>query len=111
MKKIKSIVLSAWALISTSTMALAQDEITIPTINPVDRDLDEIIQQIAGWAMGIAAGIAILYLIYGGIVYITGGEKGAEGGKKIIVNSVIGLAIIALAGLIVTTVLDIIGAA
>ena len=108
MKKLKPIVLSAWALISTSTVTLAQ--LDVPPINPVGGTIQEVIENIGLWAMGIAGAIAVVYLIYGGITYIIGGEKGAESGKKIIVNAIIGLAIIALAGLIARTVLVAIGA-
>ena len=109
MKKLKPIVLSAWTLLSTSTVALAQS-IDVPPINPVEGTIAEVIENIGVWAMGIAGAIAVVYLIYGGIIYITGGEKGADSGKKIIVNAIIGLAIIALAGLIARTVLQVIGA-
>lgn len=108
MKKLKSIALSAWALISTSTVALAQgvEDIDLELIG-TDVELITILGNVITWIMGIAGAIAVIYLIYGGITYITGGEKGAEGGKKIIVNAIIGLAIIALSAVIANTVIGI----
>ncbi len=113
MTKMKSIVLSAWMLISTSTVTFAQtgtggsvEDIKIPLINP-DTELIVILGNIVTWIMSIAGAVAVLYLIYGGFTYITGGEKGAESGKKIIVSAIIGLAIIALSAVIANTVIGI----
>ena len=55
---------------------------------------------------GIAATIAVAYLVYGGFVYITGGAKGAESAKTIIINAIIGLVIIALAYVIINLVVS-----
>lgn len=117
MKKLKSIALSAWTLMSTGGIALAQgtgsgtslEDIDLELISP-DTELITILGNAVTWIMGIAGAIAVIYLIYGGIIYITGGEKGAEGGKKIIVNAIIGLAIIALSAVIASTVMGILSA-
>jgi len=63
-----------------------------------------LISQIITWIATIVGGIAVLFIIYGGIIYITGGEKGAEKGKAIVLNAVVGLAIIILAVVIVTAI-------
>ena len=73
--------------------------------------IEQVIATVGGWLLGIAGGVAVLYLIYGGIIYITGGEKGAEKGKAVIVNAIIGIAIIALATVIAQAVIDVLGSA
>jgi len=82
--------------------ALAQE------VNPIgfaeETDIASIITTVAIWAGGLAAAVAVAYLIYGGFIYITGGEKGSESAKKIIVNAIIGLFVIALAFVIVNIV-------
>jgi len=112
MRKLESIILSIGVLISmlisTSTVALAQADIDVDLdLISSDVELINILENVVSWIMGIAGAIAVIYLIYGGITYITGGEKGAEGGKKIIVNAIIGLAIIALSAVIANTVMGI----
>ncbi|MDD5606046.1 MAG: TrbC/VirB2 family protein [Patescibacteria group bacterium] len=64
--------------------------------------IDNAIQIIAG----IAGAIAVGYLVYGGITYITGGAKGAETAKQIIINAIIGMVVILLAYVIATSVVD-----
>ncbi len=108
MKKTKiflsSLATTAVILFSNAGTALAQ--ITAPDIGQVGgSNLKTVIIGIGNWALGIAGAIAVVFLIYGGILYITGGEKGAEAGKKLLINAIIGLAIIALAGLIVRVVI------
>ncbi|UNU22429.1 ATP-binding protein [Microcoleus vaginatus PCC 9802] len=41
------------------------------------------------FAVGVA--LPLMFLIYGGFLYLTGGDKGPERGKKIIINSVIAI--------------------
>ena len=89
-------------LLMVPTGALAQ-----PVIEPITfatGDLATIIGTLANWAAGIAGAIAVGFLIYGGFTYITGGEKGAEKAKPIIINAIIGLFVVALAFVIVNTV-------
>ena len=56
--------------------------------------------------LGVAAGVAILFLIWGGFQYITsaGNEERAKAAQGTIVNALIGLAIIVLSFAIVTLV-------
>jgi hypothetical protein len=63
-----------------------------------------LINNIITAVLGIAGGIAVIYLIWAGITYITGGEKGAEKGKVMLTNSLIGIAIVILAYAIFTAV-------
>lgn len=79
------------------------NNVTIPIIEDVD--LLGVLSNITTWVLTFAGGIAVLYLIWGGIVYITGGEKGATAGKTMITNAIIGIAIIALSVVILKAVI------
>jgi hypothetical protein len=65
------------------------------------------ILELAQWGVYILAGVAVLFLVYGGIRWGTdaGDGKGAEAGKKIVINAVIGLVIAALSIVIIQVVL------
>ncbi len=65
---------------------------------------------ITNWILGITAGITILFLIIGGIYYITaaGDDKQMEEGRKIINYAVIGLIFILIAYSLVKTLSEII---
>lgn len=60
----------------------------------------------------IAAGVAIIMIIYGAFMYLTayGNEEQAEKGKKTILWTVIGIIVIILADLIKNTIVGILGA-
>jgi len=111
-QKISSIVITAAATIGQAGIALAQ----ITVVNPKQvtggsfQTLIDIIKTIGGWMMTLAGALAVVYLIYGGIMYITGGEKGAEKAKQMIINAITGLVIVALSYLIATVILRAIGA-
>lgn len=80
-------------------------------ISFVDGTLGSIINTVITWVLGIAGVIAVIYLIYGGILYITaaGDAEKATKGRTALVNAIIGIVIIALAVLIATTVTRILG--
>lgn len=61
---------------------------------------------IINWLLGIAFGIAVLFLIIGGFWYITsaGNEETAEKGKNTAINAIIGIVIIILSYVIVSVV-------
>lgn len=84
--------------------ALAQAE--RPTITQVDinTNIQTIFTNIITWALYIGGAVAVVYLIYGGFIYITsaGDETKAEQGKIAITNSLIGVIVISLAIVIVT---------
>ena len=56
--------------------------------------------------MAISGTVVILFLIYGGFIYLTsaGNDEAAEKGKKILINAVIGLVVIIMSTAIVTIV-------
>ncbi|OGB74284.1 hypothetical protein A2V68_00795 [candidate division Kazan bacterium RBG_13_50_9] len=112
MRKLQTI---STALVATAVTMFSQVEAVLaqvspPSVGQSSGNIKDIIVDIGNWILGIAGAIAVLWLIYGGIMYITGGEKGAESGKKIIINAIIGLAIIGLASLIARAVVVAIGA-
>lgn len=69
-------------------------------------DLPSLFRTIINYALGIAFFVAVIYLIYGGFLYITsaGNEESAEKGKNAIVYSLIGIVIIVLSFVIVSAV-------
>lgn len=64
----------------------------------------DLVASITNWLLGVTTGIVILFLIYGGLKYMTsrGNQEGIERGKKIITYSVIGLVVILISYSIVT---------
>jgi hypothetical protein len=69
-------------------------------------DLPALFKTIINYALGIAFFVAVIYLIYGGFLYITsaGNEESAEKGKNAIVYSLIGIVVIVLSFVIVSAV-------
>lgn len=92
----------------TAVPALAQTPISQPpAIPPVGgqniQDVVRLLTTLAGYLMYVAGAIAVVFLIIGGIFYITstGDEKKSEKAKKILINSLIGLVLIAISLLVV----------
>ena len=69
-------------------------------------DINSFIRTVINWLLGIAFGIAVLFLIIGGFWYITsaGNEETAEKGKNTAINAIIGIVIIVLSYVIVNVV-------
>lgn len=79
--------------------------ITFPTLTFVSSgtSFNRIASNIVNWVLILAGTIAVVYLVYGGILYITAGgdaEKATKG-RTAVVNAVIGIVIILLALVIV----------
>lgn len=79
----------------------------IPTITPTTLGpglgIKDLVEKIASWVLYAGGAIAFIYLIYGGILYITAGgdaEKATKG-RTAIINAVIGIIIIFLALVII----------
>lgn len=71
----------------------------------------KIITGAISWLLIIAGAVAVIYLIYGGLLYITAGgdaEKATKG-RTALINAIIGIVIIALAFVIVSWINSIIG--
>lgn len=66
----------------------------------------EIINNITTWVVGLVGAIAVLFIIWGGFLYITaaGNKDQAEKAKKTITYAVIGVVIIVLAKVIISLV-------
>jgi hypothetical protein len=78
---------------------------SLPTLTPLNSgSFSGIVLMIINWVLILAAALAIIYLVYGGIMYITAGgdaEKATKG-RTAVVNAIIGIVIILLAFLLVT---------
>jgi Type IV secretion system pilin len=95
-----------------STPALAADNALLPNVCPQSGCLlqDQTAGKagIAGFILNIASifvyiigAISVLFLVYGGFQYVTGGEAGAKSGRATITNAIIGLIVAVLAFTIV----------
>lgn len=62
----------------------------------------EMIVRVTNWILGFAGAIAVLFIIWGGIQYLTaaGNEKQVASAKLTLTNAIIGLIVILLAGVI-----------
>lgn len=71
-----------------------------------ERTVSEIARTIIQWALALAAIVAVLFLIYGGFLYITsaGDQTQATKGKGTIVNAIIGLVIVVLSYMVIQVV-------
>jgi hypothetical protein len=76
-------------------------------------NVNTLIRTVINWLLGIAFGVAVLFLIIGGFWYITsaGNEETAEKGKGTAVNAIIGIVIIILAYVIVNVIANLVGGA
>lgn len=96
----------ATSIVLTPLMVFGAPE--FPVITPAETSIEikEIFKNIADFLLGLAGAIAVLYLIWAGIQYITGGAKGAGAAKDSIVNAIIGIVVIILAWVIVQTIVN-----
>ena len=62
----------------------------------------EMVIRVTNWILGFAGAIAVLFIIWGGIQYLTaaGNEKQVASAKTTLTNAIIGLVVILLAGVI-----------
>lgn len=110
MNKIKhyiGVVLAAGSSLLVAPKAFA---IKFPEVTPVGTNVSilTVLENIANWLFGLAGALAVLFLIYGGITYIVGGAKAEETAKKLIMNSIIGLVVIALAYVLAQLAIDLV---
>lgn len=85
----------------------------IITYNNESLTIYKLIDTVVTWLTTIVGIIAVLMLIYGGLVYITsaGNKDRAENAKKIITYSVLGIIVVVLARVIVSLVINTAGEA
>jgi len=102
MKKITSLTLGAMSLLPASVFAAE-----IPEVSPVtptgNLTIESLLSTVIYWILGLSGGIAVLFLILGGLQYVTssGNKDKAEQAKQTILYAVIGLVVIALSFVIV----------
>lgn len=94
-------------MISYSALVLAQ---TDPGTGLTVRPIKDIINDVINWLLGISAGLAVLFIIVGGIYYVTaaGDDSQIETGKKMITYAVLGLVIIGVSYAVVKTIANVI---
>ena len=68
----------------------------------------EVITNIINFLLLVAGGLAVVYLIYAGIMYIVGGAKGDADAKKMIINALTGVVIIVLSYVLVNAVIGLV---
>jgi amino acid transporter len=75
-----------------------------------ETSLPQIFRTIINWALGIAFGIAVIFLIIGGFRYITsaGNEEAATKGRNSVIHALIGIVIIILSYVIVNVVANLV---
>lgn len=67
--------------------------------NPIGtNDFTTLVQNVLKWVLSVVGGVALLMLIYGGMLYISsaGDQKQAEQGKKVVTWTILGLVVILL---------------
>lgn len=92
------------------TTTATNSSTSVSIVNPLrSDDFTELITNFLQWLLGIAGSIALLMLIYGGVLYIasTGNQQQADQGKKIVTWTLAGLMVIMLSWSIIATVEDI----
>lgn len=69
------------------------------TLRTADTDLASLATVVINWVLGLAMILAVIYLIFAGIIYITAGGNpdAAKKGQQGIINAIIGIVIISLA--------------
>jgi hypothetical protein len=103
MKKTQNILAAvSAALVTAPFSAFAIDAVT-PVEPTGDLSVAEVLTNLINWVLGFTAAVAVLFLIIGGLQYITssGNKDRAEGAKKTILYAVIGLIVVALSFVIV----------
>ncbi len=111
MKKLTSSVLTAAGTLAAMPV-LAADTSDVNNnagLNPITvsdpntLSIGNVLSNIILWVLGFSAAVAVLFLIIGGLQYITasGNEKRAEAAKQTIMYAVIGLIVILLSFVIV----------
>ena len=87
--------------------AIQASDFNIPVSNAGSNlNITNVAVQVVNFLLVLAAVVAVIYLIYSGILYLTaaGNETNADKGKKGLINAIIGIVIIVLAMVILRVV-------
>lgn len=108
--KLNGLALSVAAFVTAAPAVLAQTGVEPPPY--YFTDIGELIQKALNFVMVLGALLVFMYLIWGGIEWITsGGDKGkTEGARNKITAAVIGLIVLAASWAILGLVLNFLGA-
>lgn len=105
-KLVNNITLATLSLLPASVLAY-----TAPTVDIIDpkeetKTASGVINAVIGWVLLLVGAIAVLFLVWGGIKYVTsaGNKDKAESAKQTITYAVIGLIVVILAEVIVSLV-------
>lgn len=109
MKKFNQIGLATLSTLGVLAAVPAAADTSGSGISPITNftsdqlSIGNIIGNVTTWVLGFSAAVAVLFLIVGGLQYITasGNEKRAEAAKSTILYAVIGLVVILLAYVVV----------
>ena len=98
------------AALATAGMAHAQD--THPVVLALAQSVDEVLNNVRNWIVGILAGLATVYLTIGGARYtMAGGDPGeVERAREALRSAARGYALAALAPLVVEILKGLVGA-
>jgi hypothetical protein len=90
-------------LATIPNFAAALDTAVSPIDPTGDLSIGAVLTTIITWVLGFSAAVAVLFLIIGGLQYITasGNDKRAEAAKQTLMYAVIGLVVILLSFVIV----------
>lgn len=99
-KHLNIAILGLWALLPASAFAALGDGKIEE--RPANGSIQDLLNSLQAWLLGLVGGLTILFLIIGGVQYITsaGNTARAEAAKKTITYAIIGLIIVILTGLI-----------
>lgn len=107
MKKLNQISLALYGVLVAAPAFAAEGDIPSGlapvTASESSLTIGDILSNVIMWILGFSAAVAVLFLIIGGLQYITasGNEKRAEAAKSTILYAVIGLVVILLSFVIV----------
>ncbi len=84
-----------------------------PVIEPIQgggiETIIDAIQNVINWMLMIAGVLAVAYLVYAGIMYITAPGGKTDTAKNMIINAIVGIVIITLSYVIVNTAMSLMG--